>query len=145
VTGADIADLSIGASDLDPATVGDVISASGTLPNTGANVDILAFGGFGVLKANCAAGGNLGFFYALNSPVQQKTRVFGRDPIDNSPIGSAPITGTAGGAGYGGGGHLLLEGDVWSFTDERVLTIEISIDPGCIYRVRATLDHNDAV
>ena len=70
--------------------------------------------------------------------------MFGHDAIDNSPVGSAGITGTAGGLGYGAGGHTLLEGQLWSFTDERVLTIEISIDPGCIYRVRATLDHNDA-
>ena len=144
VTGADIADLSIGASDLDPGTIGDVISASGTLPNTATNVDILAVDGFGVLKGNCGAAGNLGFFYELNSPVQQKARGFGHDQIDNSPVGSAGISGTAGGVGYGGSGHQLLEGQVWSFTAERVLTIEISIDLSCIYRVRATLDHNDA-
>jgi hypothetical protein len=72
VTGADVADLSIGRSDLDSGTVGDVISASGTLPNTATNVDILAVNGFGVLQGNCGAAGNLGFLYALDSPVRRR-------------------------------------------------------------------------
>ena len=144
MTGADLADQTIGASKLDPATVGDVISRAGTLPNTGAQTDVLTVPGFGVLKAQCSAGGNLGFFYALNSPITQTAQVFGHDPTDNNPVGSAGLTGTGGGAGYGGASHALLEGDAWTFTAERVLWIDLRITTNCAYRVRATLDRNDA-
>jgi hypothetical protein len=144
VTGADIADRAIGASDLDPETVGDVMSAAGSLPSTGASTDILAVNGFGVLRANCTPPSTLGFVYALNSPVQQRARAFGHDPTDNAPVGSAAITGTAGGVGYGAANHALLGGELSTFTSERVLAIEISIDTGCFYRITATLDRNEA-
>jgi hypothetical protein len=144
VTGADIADRAIGASDLDPGTVGDVMSAAGSLPSDGTSKEILAVDGFGVLRATCTPPNTLGFFYTLNSPVSQRARAFGHDALDNAPVGSAAITGTAGGVGYGAPNHGLLGGEVWTSTSERVLAIEISIDTGCFYRITATLDRNEA-
>jgi hypothetical protein len=105
---------------------------------------VVGGGSFGVLRANCTPPTTLSFFYAGNSPVQQRARAFGHDAIDNTPVGSAAITGTGGGAGYGGSGHSLLGGEVRAFTSERVLAIEISIDTACFYSVRATLDRNEA-
>jgi hypothetical protein len=144
VTGADIADRAIGASDLDPGTVGDVMSAAGSLPSDGTSKEILAVDGFGVLRATCTPPNTLGFLYTLNSPVSQRARAFGHDALDNAPVGSAAITGTAGGVGYGAPNHGLLGGEVWTSTSERVLAIEISIDTGCFYRITATLDRNEA-
>jgi hypothetical protein len=144
VTGADVADGTIGASDLDSVTVGDVKSAAGTLASGAPAKDILAVDGLGVLRANCTFPNTMGFFYALNSPVQQRARAFGHDPIDNGPSDTVGITATAGGVGYGGPLHQLLEGHVWASTADRLLWIDISIDSGCVYRVRATLDRNDA-
>jgi hypothetical protein len=144
VSGPKIADGTIGASKLDPASVGNVTSAAGTLTSGAAQKEILAFEGFGLLKANCTLPNTMGFNYTLNSPVQQRARLFGHDVTDNVPVGHVAITGSAGGLTYSAPDHQLLGGEVWTSTPDRVLWIEISIDPGCAYRVRATLDRNDA-
>lgn len=145
VTGADIANGTIGASKLDSASVGDVMSAAGTLPNTGVQATILTVPGFGVLRASCSPPNTLGFTYELNSPISQRVHEFAHDPTDNTPVGATGTTGTSGATiGYGGANHALLEGQVWSFTVERVLWIDIRTTTNCDYRVRATLDRNDA-
>jgi hypothetical protein len=97
-----------------------------------------------VLKGQCSGGGNLGVFYQLDSPVTQSARAFGQDPFDQNPIGGAGVTNTAGGVGYGGAGHIQLEGEVWTHTAERVLWLNLMIETSCAYRVRATLDRDDA-
>jgi hypothetical protein len=145
VTGADIADGAIGASELDPATVGDVMSAAGNLTSGATAKDILAIEGFGVLRASCTFPDTMGFSYALDSPVTQRARLFGRDAIDNVPISTLPITGTTGASvNYSAAGHQMLAGELWTSTADRVLWVEIWIDFACAYRARATVDRNQA-
>lgn len=144
VTGAKIADGSVGRSDLDLASVADVRSYAATTPNDNVSRDLMVIDGFGTLRGSCSNTA-VNVFYALNSPVPQRAHLFGHDPTDNSPVGAVGITGTAGGIGYGGTA-FLSDVSVWSSTDERVVFFEVRVTAGsvCAFRVRATIDRNDA-
>jgi hypothetical protein len=46
--------------------------------------------------------------------------------------------------GLAGSGIALLDGRLWAYNADRVLTVDLWVDGDCRYRVRATLDSNDA-
>lgn len=147
VTGAKIADGSVAASDLDPGTVGDVISTAGTFPNDGVSRQVLALAGLGKMTMSCTGAETVNAFYSLEKGFQQNARVWAHDPLDNEPKGAIALAGSAGGGvGYSGPGHPNgAEGNFFVFTDDRVLSVDFFLNPGssCVYRVRATLDHNE--
>jgi hypothetical protein len=145
ITGTKVADGTIGAADLDPGTVADVRSAAGTLPNTGTSTAILSVAGFGRVNALCSPPSTMGFSYELDSPITQHVHEFAHDPTDNAPQAQNNITGTTGATiGYSAPNHALLDGQLWSYTTDRVLWIELRVSTSCNYRVRATVDANEA-
>lgn len=144
ITSPKIADGTVGSADLDPSTVGDIISTAGTFPNDGASREILVLPGFGKLTMACSGADSVNMFYSLEKGAQQNARLYAHDPFDNEPKGAAAISSDkGGGVGYGGAGHIAAEGDVFVFTDDRVLEIDFTLTGSCVYRVRATLDHNE--
>jgi trimeric autotransporter adhesin len=145
ITSAKIADGAVGSSDLDPNTVGDIISIAGTLTSAAPPKAILTLPGFGKFTMGCTAPDGANLFYSLEKGAQQNARLYGHDSIDNTPVGAAAIASDkGGGVGYGGSGHIAAEGTLFVFTgDDRVLSVDWSLS-NCVYRVRATLDRNDA-
>jgi hypothetical protein len=144
VSGTKIADGTVGLADLDPSTVGDIISKGGTFPQ-GPSQEILVLPGFGKLTAGCTGADTYSFFYALEKGAQQNARLWAHDQLDNEPKGAAVISGSSGGGvGYGAAGHIALEGELFVFTPDRVLQVDLILTGSCTYRLRATLDRNDA-
>jgi hypothetical protein len=145
VTSSKIADGTVGAADLDPNTVGDIISTGGTFPNDGVQRPILAVPGFGTFKGGCSGADTVNVFYELEKNlVKQNARIFAHDPFDEKPKGAAAVTSEkGGGVGFGGSESLATHGEIFAFTDDRVLVIDFTLVPGCVYRIRATLDHNE--
>ncbi len=144
ITGSKIADGAVGSADLDPNTVGDIISTAGTFPNDGVSREVLKVPGFGKLTASCSGADTVGLFYGLEVGVKQTPASGANDPFDEEPKGAAAITSEkGGGVGFSGSKSILVEAEVFAFTDDRVLAIDLPVTPGCVYRIRATLDHNE--
>jgi hypothetical protein len=144
ITGPKIADGTIGSADLDPNTVGDIISKGGTFPQ-GPQQEILVLPGFGKLTAGCTGADTYSLFYALEKGAQQNARLWAHDQLDNEPKGAAGVSGSlGGGVGYSASGHIALEGELFVFTPDRVLMVDFTLTGSCTYRLRATLDHNEA-
>ena len=144
--GADeIADGTVGAAELDPASVGNLISFGGSFANDGVAREILVIPGLGTLEAKCEPTNNFSVTYRPTPGVPQEMRFFAEDPIDGTPKVS---TGFLGESAIGGGGAPFSTYDarIWSYTDEKVVRIDVQGNQSgsCLFRAQASVDSNEA-
>lgn len=143
--GADeISDGSVGADELDPDSVGDLISYGGSFANDDVYRELLAVPGLGTLEGKCSAGNSFSVRYVPAPGVTQQVQFFAEDPIDGSPkVGTGSLTDTP--VGGGGAPFTRINSEIWTYTDEKVVRIELSgtENGACFFSALASVDSNE--